>query len=452
MATASLDEATAKKVIRQVEFYFSDSNLPRDHFLKKTIDETEDGMVSLALICSFNKMRSHLSLGDDVKADGVPEDKVKAVAETLRNSTFLKVSEDGKKIGRTTELLKPEEVIEQVDIRTIAASPLEYNVKLEDVESFFGQFAKVNSVRLPRHVADKRHFCGTALVEFSSEDDVEKVLKQSLVYAGVELELKPKKEFDVERAKKTEEFEKSRSNGKTNSKTEAEAEAEPVPDYPEGLVVAFALKSKSAGGSAEEKATDEQASANAVTMETDKVVSSENISEEGEKKVSEIPEEESKDDKSEGKETEVEEKTIKKDEKEKPNAGSFKDDMDVVMREDLKNIFEKFGTVRYVDFNMGAKSGYIRFDEQEAAQKARTAAFLSEDGGLVVKNFIATLEAVTGEAEKEYWSFLRGNQDRYKSNRGGRGGRGGRFNRGGKRGNYRDNESGRGRPNKRVRA
>ncbi|RLM58462.1 pentatricopeptide repeat-containing protein [Panicum miliaceum] len=49
----------------------------------------------------------------------------------------------GKKDGRAKELLKPDEIIEQVDSRTIVASPLTYNVKLGDVESFFAQCGKL---------------------------------------------------------------------------------------------------------------------------------------------------------------------------------------------------------------------------------------------------------------------------------------------------------------------
>ncbi|CAL5377205.1 unnamed protein product [Camellia sinensis] len=69
-------------------------------------------------------MRSHLNLGIS-KPQKVSDDTEKAVADTSENSNFLKVSED--------------------DSRTIAASPLEYDVKLEDAESFFGQFAKLDT-------------------------------------------------------------------------------------------------------------------------------------------------------------------------------------------------------------------------------------------------------------------------------------------------------------------
>ncbi|KAG4950172.1 La protein 1 [Glycine soja] len=66
-------------------------------------------------------------------------------------------------------------------------------------------------------------------------------------------------------------------------------------------------------------------------------------------------------------------------------ATAYKDNMDVVSREDLKSVFEKFGTV---------KSGYIRFEEIESAQKARATAVISEKDGLIVKNYIAIIDPV----------------------------------------------------------
>ncbi|KAF8109267.1 hypothetical protein N665_0099s0018 [Sinapis alba] len=44
---------------------------------------------------------------------------------------------------------------------------------------------------------------------------------------------------------------------------------------------------------------------------------------------------------------------------------------------------------------MGYETGYIRFHEPEASQKACVAAVLAKEGGLAVKNFIAVLEPRT---------------------------------------------------------
>ncbi|CAA7025794.1 unnamed protein product [Microthlaspi erraticum] len=196
---ASFNDETANKLRTQVEFYFSDSNLPRDDFLNKEVRKSKDGLVSLALVCSFSRMRNLLGLGN-MRREDIPARIVEGVANVLRTCHFLKVSDDGQRIGRATKLSKPKEVLEQVHRRTIAASPFEYSTKMEDVSSFFSQYAKVNSVRLPHHIGDKRLFSGTALVEFSSEQDTLDVLSRSLVYAGAHLVLTPKSDFDCQRA------------------------------------------------------------------------------------------------------------------------------------------------------------------------------------------------------------------------------------------------------------
>ncbi|WZZ24161.1 hypothetical protein YC2023_007562 [Brassica napus] len=207
-------------------------------------------------------------------------------------------------------------------------------------------------------------------------------------------------------------------------------------NYPKGLIISFTLKRSSAEG-ATEKSSEESA---------DKKM------EESESKPEDNPTEDKENtDQAHGQGTEGEDDDESSDsptkdgEKEEKGGAlaTHKDNKDVVLREDLKAVFGKFGDVKFVDFKMGSETGYLRFDEPEAYHKVRAAAVLAKEGGLAVKNFIAVLEPLTGEAEKEYWGLLR-SKDRF--DMGGCGGRGGK--RGGRFGRKRGSDSPAGRWNK----
>lgn len=58
-------EAATCQHFAQIEFYFSDSNLPRDSFLLSAVEEAPDGYVSLGLICTFSRIRQLLKLGGE---------------------------------------------------------------------------------------------------------------------------------------------------------------------------------------------------------------------------------------------------------------------------------------------------------------------------------------------------------------------------------------------------
>eukprot|EP00798_Chlamydomonas_sp_ICE-L_P031971 gene31971-33898_t len=49
----SMDDAQKASVKKQMEFYFSDSNLPKDKFLKDQIATSTDGYNDLAVFISF---------------------------------------------------------------------------------------------------------------------------------------------------------------------------------------------------------------------------------------------------------------------------------------------------------------------------------------------------------------------------------------------------------------
>ena len=123
MACQSEEEVAIAREIaiaKQVEFYFSDQNLPGDKFMKGELRKSDDGKVDLATIVRFNKMKKLLKYYKDQPL----ADRVAVAATALRNqSTFLVVSEDGTRAGRTTPLegLEAQNSQEDVAKRTVEA-------------------------------------------------------------------------------------------------------------------------------------------------------------------------------------------------------------------------------------------------------------------------------------------------------------------------------------------
>lgn len=122
-----------ERIVKQVEWYFSDENLLKDSFLMKHINRNKQGYVSLKLVASLRKVKT---LSKDWKV----------VLECLKHSDLLALNEEETKIRRKSPA-------PQVDFSHIAKTLLITNYpdqepNLADVEQRFGRYGETVQVRL----------------------------------------------------------------------------------------------------------------------------------------------------------------------------------------------------------------------------------------------------------------------------------------------------------------
>lgn len=123
------------KIIKQVEFYFSDVNILKDAFLLKHVRRNRQGYVSIKLITSFKKVKS---LTKDYRA----------VAYSLRQSEHLEVNEEGKKVRRKDPL---PEYDETTPSRSVVAVNLPMETpSIENVAELFSKCGEVSLIRILR--------------------------------------------------------------------------------------------------------------------------------------------------------------------------------------------------------------------------------------------------------------------------------------------------------------
>ncbi|XDG10152.1 hypothetical protein ABKA04_009767 [Annulohypoxylon sp. FPYF3050] len=193
---AILPDSDDPKAIRwQVEFYFSDSNLPSDKFLWNKTGGTDNKPVPLSVLCNFSRMRRFKPHS--------------AVVEALKSSDrlILEGSEGEETVRRKEPCIPSDELTSKIEDRTtyIKGFGEENKGTQFEIEDFISEFGEINAVRLRRDEdAPDKVFKGSVFVEWVDEETANKFydLDPEPRYKDHPLTIMPKREY--ERQKKEE--------------------------------------------------------------------------------------------------------------------------------------------------------------------------------------------------------------------------------------------------------
>ncbi|KAI0758851.1 hypothetical protein C8Q74DRAFT_1300277 [Fomes fomentarius] len=151
-AAAEDEEGKKLRAVRQVEFYFADSNLPFDKFMWTLHTANAEHWVPIKTVASFKRMREFQAQGHEW------------VVDALKKSEELEVDADGENVRRRTEVQPPKGQFERsVYAKGFGKEEPGLQTKLE---AFFDKYGKTNAVRM-RRVDGTKEFKGSVFVEFA---------------------------------------------------------------------------------------------------------------------------------------------------------------------------------------------------------------------------------------------------------------------------------------------
>lgn len=126
-------EVIKQKIIKQVEYYFSDENLPTDKHMLGLIKKNKEGFVPITIIASFRKMKK---LTRDLSF----------IVAALKESSFLVVSSDGKKVKRHHPF--PIAELKDPKLCSVLVENLPEDHSVLNIQRIFGEAGKVKNISI----------------------------------------------------------------------------------------------------------------------------------------------------------------------------------------------------------------------------------------------------------------------------------------------------------------
>eukprot|EP01118_Nematostelium_gracile_P017148 TRINITY_DN723_c0_g4_i1.p1 TRINITY_DN723_c0_g4~~TRINITY_DN723_c0_g4_i1.p1 ORF type:complete len:326 (-),score=148.66 TRINITY_DN723_c0_g4_i1:58-1035(-) len=193
-------------VIKQIDFYFGDSNFPRDKFLRAQAALSEDGWVGLDKIITFSRVQK-LGVAD-----------IAELARILQRSEVVMVNPENTMIKRKNPI--PGE--DTSAPRTVFAKGFNQEVTIEKVEEAFKEFAPIKCVRIRKN-RDKT-LKGSVFVELENVEKAQQAAaKGKMTVDGNEITLMMKDQYFKEKKEK-----KKRKQEEKKKGTEADGEERPA--------------------------------------------------------------------------------------------------------------------------------------------------------------------------------------------------------------------------------
>ncbi|XP_077225118.1 la-related protein 6B-like [Tasmannia lanceolata] len=131
-ARDGLSEEVTMKIVNQVEYYFSDANLATTDHLMRFINKDPEGFVPISVVASFKKIKALVSSNP-------------LLANALRTSSKLVISEDGKKVRRQHPFTDTD--VEELQSRIVVAENLPEDHSFQNLMKVFSAVGSVKTIR-----------------------------------------------------------------------------------------------------------------------------------------------------------------------------------------------------------------------------------------------------------------------------------------------------------------